>query len=109
MYPGIQADFFEKWLPRRATLQVVIGIWVAGFAVAGATVWRMDPRTAGSSDRRHQTARTDETRVISPEVAAAPTEAVSDMAGSESPLFMPVDVIVGHRAPRMGVALRQKR
>ena len=98
MYPGIQPDFFEKWLPRRATLQVVIGIWVAGFAVAGATVWRMD----------HPTARTDETRVISPEVAAA-TEAVSDMAESESALFMPVDVIVGHRAPRMGVALRQKR
>jgi hypothetical protein len=99
MYSGIQPDFFEKWLPRRATLQVVIGIWVAGFTVAGATVWRMD----------HPTARTDETRVISPAVAAAPTEAVSDMAGSESPLFMPVDMIVGHRTPRIGVTLRQKR
>ena len=76
MYSGIQPDFFEKWLPRRATLQVVIGVWMAGFAVAGATVWRMD----------HPTARTHETRVISPEVAAAPTEAVSDMAGSERPL-----------------------
>jgi hypothetical protein len=84
MYPGIQPDFFEKWLPRRATLLVVIGIWVAAFAVAGATVWRMD----------HPTARTDETKVI-------------DM-GSESLLFTRVDTIVGHRAPRIGVALRQK-
>src|SRR5579859_18767 len=99
MYPGMQPDFFEKWLPRRATLQVVIGIWVAGFAVASATVWRMD----------NQTARTDETRVIAPEIAAAPTEAVSDMAGWERPLVMPVDLIVGHRTPRIGAALRQKR
>jgi hypothetical protein len=99
MYPGIQPDFFEKWLPRRATLQVVIGIWLAGFAVAAATVWRMD----------HPIARTDETKVTAPEVAAAPTEAVADLAGSESPLFMPVDLIVGHRTPRIGVALRQKR
>ena|SRR5579859_4954640 len=99
MYPGIQPDFFEKWLPRRATLQVVVGIWVAGFAVAGATAWRMD----------HRTARTDETRVTSPEVAAAPTEAVSDIAASERPLSMPVDMIVGHRMPRIGVALSQKR
>jgi hypothetical protein len=99
MYSGKQPDFVEKWLSRRATLQVVIGIWMAGFAVAGATVWRMD----------HPTARTDETRVISPEIAAAPTEAVSDMAGSETPIFMPVDVIVAHRTPRIGVALRQKR
>ena len=99
MYSGIQPDFFEKWLPRRATLQVVIGIWVAGFAVAGATVWRMD----------RPTARRDETRVISPEIAAAPTEAVSDMAGSERPISMPADLIVGHRTPRIGVALRQKR
>jgi hypothetical protein len=99
MYPGIQPDFFEKWLPRRATLQVVIGIWVAGFAVAGASMWRMD----------HQTARTDEMRVTSPEVAGAPTEAISDMARSERSLVMPVDLIVGHRTPRIGVALSQKR
>lgn len=99
MYPGIQPDFFEKWLPRRATLQVVIGIWVAGFAVAGASLWRMD----------HPSATTDEMRVTSPEVAAAPTEAVTDMARSESSLVMPVDLIVGHRAPRIGVALSQKR
>jgi hypothetical protein len=96
MYPGIQPDFF---VPRRATLRAVIGIWVAGLAVAGATVWRMD----------HQTARTRETRVTVPEVAAAPTEALPDMSGSEIPLYMPVDLIVGHRTPRIGVTLRQKR
>jgi hypothetical protein len=98
MYPGIQPDFFEKWLPRRATLQVVIGIWVAAFAVASASVWRMD----------RQTARTDEMRVTPPE-AAAPTETVSDMAKSERPVVMPEDLIVGHRTPRIGVALSQKR
>jgi hypothetical protein len=97
MYPGIQPDFFEKWLPRRATLQVVIGIWVAAFAVASASVWRMD----------RQTATTDEMRVTPPEAAA--TEAVSDMAKSERPLVMPVDLIVGHPTPRIGVALSQKR
>ena len=98
MYPGIQPDFFEKWLPRRATLQVVIGIWVAGFAVAGASVWRMD----------RQNARTNEIRVTSPE-AATPTEAVSDMAKSDRPLVMPVDLIVGHGTQRIGVTLSQKR
>jgi hypothetical protein len=99
MYPGIQPDFFEKWLPQRAALQVVIGIWVVGFAVAAATVWRMD----------HPTARTDEAKVTAAEVVGPPTEAVSDIAGSERPLFMPVDLIVGHRTPSIGVALRQKR
>ncbi len=43
MHPGIQLDVFEHWLPRRAALQAGLWIWVAGFAVAGATAWRLGP------------------------------------------------------------------
>ena len=39
--------------------------------------------------------------------ALAPTDVVSDTE-PEGAVFMPVDVIVGRRAPRIGVALRQK-
>ncbi len=99
MYPGIQPDFFEKWLPRRATLRVVIGIWAAGFAVAGATAWRMDRQIAG----------TDERNVTVPEAPSATTEPVSDIAGSERAISMPLDLVVGHRTPRIGAAPSQKR
>jgi hypothetical protein len=98
MYPRIQADLFEKWLPPRGTLQVALGIWLAGFVVAGATAWRM----------HHQTARTQETKATAAEVAATPTDVASDTAESQNTVFMPIDVVRGLRTPKIGVALRQK-
>jgi hypothetical protein len=91
MDPRIQLDLFETWLPRRPALLAALGIWVAGFATAGATAWRM----------HHQT-------VADGEVAVTPTEAVGDTADVERAVFMPEDVVVGVKTPRMGVTLTQK-
>ena len=97
MYPRIQLDLFEKWLPRRAALQVALGIWVAGFVVAGATAWRM----------HHPMVGTHETRGTAADVVGPPTEAASDSPESER-VLMPIDVIVGLRTPKIGVAASQK-
>lgn len=99
MHPGIQLDVFEQWLPRRAAMQAGLWIWVAGFAVAGATAWRM----------HHQTAGMAATNGIAAEIAATPTEAAADTAEPEGTVFMPVDVVVGLRTPRIGATLIQKR
>ena len=97
MYPRMQLESFEKWLPRRAALQLALGIWVAGFVVAGATAWRMHHPTGGAGD----------TAGTASDVVGTSTEAASD--GTESDrVLMPVDAIVGQRTPKIGVALRQK-
>ena len=97
MYPRTQLDVFEKWLPRRATLEIALGIWVAGFVVAGATSWRMHHSTGGT----HETAGT------AFDVVGTPTAAPADGAESDR-VLMPIDVIVGLRTPKTGVALPQK-
>ena len=97
MYPQMQLDLFEKWLPRRASSQIALGIWIAGLVVAGATAWRMDHPTVGAH----------ETTGIAVGVEGAPPEASSDSVESER-VLMPVDEIVGLRIPKVGVALRQK-
>jgi hypothetical protein len=95
---------FEEWLPRRAALLTALGIWVAGFALAGATAWRM----------QHPTAGTDEMEVRTSAVAM-PNEAPTDIAESEEAVLpedavtMPQDVVVGRRTPpRTGVTLMQR-
>jgi hypothetical protein len=98
MYPRTQLDLFEKWLPRRATLEIALGIWVAGFVVAGATSWRM----------HHPTGGTYEAAGTALDVVETPTAAASDSAESER-VLMPIDVIVGLRSPKIGVAPRQQR
>jgi hypothetical protein len=97
MYPRMQLDSFEQWLPRRAALQIALGIWAAGFVVAGATAWRMHHPTGGAYD----------TTGTASDVVKTPTEATSDSAESDR-VLMPIDVIVGLRTPKIGVALRQK-
>ena len=97
MYPRMPFDLFEKWLPRRVSLKIALGIWGAGFLVAGATAWRMDHPTAGAH----------ETTGIVVDVDGAQPAAASDSAESER-VVMPVDEIVGLRTPKVGVALRQK-
>ncbi len=97
MYPEIQPDLFEKWLPRRDTLKVALGIWLAGLVVAGATAWRMHHRTAGAEDTRDNAAE-----------VASTTEVATATAESATTVFMPIDVVRGLRTPRVGVALSQK-
>jgi len=97
MYPRMQLDAFEQWLPRRAALQIALGIWAAGFVVAGATAWRMHHQTRGAYD----------TAATASDVVGTPTEAASDGAESDR-VLMPIDVIVGLRTPKIGMALRQK-
>jgi hypothetical protein len=96
MYPRMPLDLFEKWLPRRSTLQIALGIWIVGFVVAGATAWRM----------HHPTAVSYETAGTSVDVEPPP-EAASDSPESER-VLMPIDVIVGLRTPKIGVAASQK-
>jgi|HubBroStandDraft_6_1064221.scaffolds.fasta_scaffold656282_1 hypothetical protein len=98
MYPGMQLDLFEQWLPRRAVLQVALWIWATGFVVAGATAWRM----------HHPTMGTEQTTRIAADVEGTPTEGPADGAESERVVLMPIAVIVGLRTPKVGVALRQK-
>ncbi len=97
MHARMQLDSFERWLPRPAALRLALGIWVAGFVVAGATAWRMHHPTEGN----YETAGTTF------DVVGAPTEAASDSAESDR-VLMPIDVIVGLRRTKIGVALRQK-
>ena len=97
MHHQINLDLFEKWLPRRAALQIALGIWVAGFVVAGANAWRMRQPTAGMY----------ETGGTGVDVVGTPTEAASDSTESEG-VLMPIEVIVGRRTPKIGAALRQK-
>ena len=94
MYSGIQPDLFEQWLPRRAALQVALGIWVAGFAVAGASAWIM----------HHHAVGTDETKGTAAEIETPPIE----IPEPERAVNIPIDVIVGIRTPKSGVAMGQK-
>jgi hypothetical protein len=91
-------DLFEQWLPPRPTLRAALGIWLAAFALAGATAWRM----------HHVTVGTEETIGSAVPIAVTPTEAVTDAADPNGAVFMPEDSIVGLRTPRVGVTASQK-
>ncbi len=97
MHPAKQLDFFEQWLPRRTAVQAAIWIWVAGFAAAGASAVRM----------HHQTAGTHETIGVATDVEATPTEAAAEVAGTEGAVFMPLDVVVGLRTPKIVTLARR--
>jgi hypothetical protein len=91
MYRRMPLDLFEQWLPTRPVLLLALGIWSAGFALAGATAWRMHHKT---------TMGTEETNG-----SALP---VSDSADFKGAVLMPEDAIVGVRTPRLGVTQSQK-
>jgi hypothetical protein len=55
----------------------------------------------------HKTGGTDETNGIA-DVAATPTKAAADTSEPEGAVFMPVEVILGFRTPRIGATLIQK-
>jgi hypothetical protein len=90
---------FEDWLPRPAAFKLAIGLWVAGFAVAGAAAWHMqraEPQPGPTSSPTFSSA------------GAAADYAPADSAGPAAVEVLPEDVVVGHRAPTPGVTLRQK-
>ena len=98
---------FEEWLPRRAALLTALGMWVAGFVLAGASAWRI----------QDQSRWTDEANQSATSPAATPNTScdnpTSDMAADTAEpqggaVFMPGDVVVGRRTPGTGVTQMQK-
>jgi len=67
---------FEEWLPRRNANLLALGLWVAGFAMAGAVAARMHHPTTNAADFRSMS------------FAVEATE--------PGALVMPEDVLVGH-------------
>jgi hypothetical protein len=88
----------DEWLPRRGALLTALGLWVAGLALGGASLWRMQHATAEIPERTEGLASESET----------PTGALDDTAEPDAVMSMPRDVIVAHRTPRHhGVTLMQ--
>jgi hypothetical protein len=98
----------EEWLSRGAVLLTAVGVWAAGFALAGASAWRM----------QHPTGRTHE-RSETPSSAAATSSASGDNAtrdttadtteSEEGAVFMPEDGLVGRVTPRTGATQLHQR
>ena len=84
---------FDEW-PRRHTAWLTgIGLWVAGFALAGAASWQM-----------HRTP--SQTQATLPTTAAPSCDTtVTDMGAK---MFMPLDIIVVSHEQLMGATQMQK-
>jgi hypothetical protein len=74
-----------------------LGLWTAGFALGGASAWRM-----------HHAAATDDGNEPSSWAEAAPRDTPADTAEPQGTLFMPMDIIVGRDTPAKGAVLMQK-
>jgi hypothetical protein len=79
-------------------MMTALGLWTTGFALAGASAWRMHQATAAT----YHGAEPPDWAV------AAPGEERADTAEPEGILDMPTDVIVGRRTPDTGVMSMQK-
>jgi hypothetical protein len=94
----------DEWLPQRAALLTALGMWAGGFALAGASAWRMQHSIA-------DTAAMNETTSAATTLGncdTASTDAPADIAESEGAVFMPSDVLVGRRTPMTGATLMQE-
>jgi hypothetical protein len=89
---------FEGWFAQRAAVLTALGLWTAGFALGGASTWRMHRASAAVDDGNEPTSWAE----------AAPRETPADTVDPEGTLFMPIDVVVGRSAPATGVVLMQK-
>jgi len=97
---------FEEWLPRRAALLTALGVWAAGFALAGASAWRMQHpagRTYEMSEAPSSVAATSAASCDNP-----PSGTPADTTESEGAVFMPEDGLVGRATPRTGATQLQK-
>jgi hypothetical protein len=87
-----------EFVPNRAALVTAVAVWTTGFAIAGASAWRMHQATAATDPSAE-----------APDVAvAAPSEEPADTAEPEGVVYMPLDVVVGRRTPVTGVMSMQK-
>jgi hypothetical protein len=89
----------QGWFSQRAAVLTALGLWTAGFALAGASAWRM---------QHDASAATDDGDEASSGVEAARLETPADTAEPEGAIFMPLDVIVGRDTPALGAVLMQK-
>jgi hypothetical protein len=99
---------FEEWLPRRAALLTGVGLWTAGFALAGASAWRMQPPIASADEMRETSTAT---AAATPGLTCdnAPTDTPVDTAESEGALLIPEDLIVGRNTPLIGITQMQRQ
>jgi hypothetical protein len=99
---------FEGWLPRRAAPLTAIGLWVAGFALGGASAWRMQhPITV--TDERRETPTSFAAPAPGMSCDNAPTDTPADTAESEDAVLIPEDVIVGRKTPIIGITQMQRQ
>jgi len=80
---------FEEWLPRRSANLLAVGLWVAGFAMAGAAAARMHHTATNAADVRSMSF-----------AIGAPAEPSTDLAAARGALVMPEDVLVAHVGQR---------
>ena len=89
---------FEGWFAQHAAVLTALGLWTAGLALGGASVWRVHEASAA----------TDESSEASSGDEAAPGETSAGSADREDTIFMPMDVIVGRNTAAPVAALTQK-
>jgi hypothetical protein len=77
-------------------MMTALGLWTAGFALAGASTWHLHRAAVVHGDTNE------------PSSCAAPSEEPADTAEPEGVVFMPTDMIVGRTTPRTGVTMVQK-
>ena len=92
MHPATHLGLGE-WAPSRAAMVTALGLWTAGFALAGASAWRMHRAVVANWDN-------------SASSSAAPSEAPTEAVEQDGVVYMPEDVIVAG-TPARGVTMAQ--
>jgi hypothetical protein len=95
------ATHIHEWWPRRAALMTAAGMWAAGFALFGASEWRIqhDAGRTSTSDATFSSTAPESDTSSDSESADTP----ADTAETEGAVFMPGDVVVGSATDRRGM------
>jgi len=88
----------EGWFPQRAAVLTALGLWMAGFALGGASAWHLHAAPAATDDGDEPSSGAE----------AALRETPAETAEPEGVVFMPLDLIVGRETPAPGAVLMQK-
>jgi len=88
----------EGWFPQRAAMLTALGLWMAGFALGGASAWHLHAASAVIDDGDEPSSGAE----------AALRETPAATAEPEGAIFMPLDVIVGCETPAPSAVLMQK-
>jgi hypothetical protein len=105
MHSGTQLGFEDR-SPHRATLRLALWVWAAGFALAGASAWRMQHPTAGTDEM--SAAPTSAALTPSTDCDNSSIDTVAETAELQGAVFMPGDVVVGRRSATTSVTEMQK-